>query len=209
MEHYSIVFYFMVVVWLSNIGTNYILYPNSIHLSKLDILRCKSHISILHSIAVSIACVITFLVRIELLDILISMWSLSYFSIDLLYIIYELDYIFMIHHLLSISAIINCAYVPNHYPLLNICLFTELSTPLLYRWKLSKLLEPNKQYQRFKEFGIIFWLIRPIYLLCISVIYLDPNIYSNLSIIFYYILVILNILWGIYIIQIGLTYQIK
>ena len=199
----------MVIIWISNIITLYILYPNTQKLTKLDILRATSHISIQHSMVVSIACIISFLVKIELLDILISMWSLSYFSIDILYVIYQLDYIFIFHHLLSILGIINCAYFPLQYPLLNICLFTEISTPLLYRWKLSKILEPDKQYQRFKEFGLIFWLVRPIYLILNLVLFLDKNIYSQLSIIFYYILVLLNILWGMYIIKIANKYQIR
>lgn len=170
----------------------------------------NAHISILHSINVSIVCIFAFFVRIELLDILISMWSLSYFSIDLLYVVYELDYIFIIHHLLSISAIIYCIYLPVYYPLLNICLFTELSTPLLYRWKLSKILEPNKQYQRFKEFGFIFLLVRPIYLSFIYIIYLYNNtIYSYMALIFYRILLLLNIVWGCYIINLSIKYKIK
>ena len=84
------------------------------------------------------------------------------------------------------------------------CFFTELSTPFLYRWKITKLIDPIIEYRRFKEFGLIFILVRPIFLFINMIISLNIN-YISVSFILYSMLFILNLIWGIGIIQLGLN----
>ena len=201
-----IIFFSMILIWLSLLITKYILYPNKID-NKLDRFRADMCIHILHAVSISLLSIIALFYQNKFYYSIVSIWSLSYFSIDLFNVIYDRDYIFILHHLISILGItfVNI-FESNNLPLLNICFFTELSTPFLYRWKITKLIDPITEYRKFKEFGLIFILVRPIFLFINMAISLNIK-YLSISFILYSMLFILNFVWGIGIIQLGLNYK--
>ena len=107
MDQLYLIYLFMIIIWLSNFLTKQLLYPNKDELMKLDIFRCDLYGSILHSITITMACLMNFIITPnDFYYLVLSMWSLSYFSFDLINVIYQLDYMFIFHHIISISGII-------------------------------------------------------------------------------------------------------
>ena len=207
MEQIILTTFLMLILWFSIIVTNKIIYPikNS---NKLEQYRINTNIPLIHSISISIlSCFGCFYNNINYYHI-ISGSSLSYFIIDIFTVIYNREYLYIFHHLIAIIAIcyVNL-FETHHLLLLNYCLMTEISTPFLYRWKLSKIIYPNYEYKYFIEFAIIFIIIRPLFLMFNLFNHYHILTYSY-SLLLYLSLLTLNIGWSIGIIHLGINYKI-
>lgn len=198
----------MLIIWISIVLANKIIYPIKNHDNKLELYRRTSSISLIHSISISILSFIGLFYNNQKYYHTISIWSLSYFTIDIFSVLYNKEYLFILHHLIAIIGICYVNFFETHHLiLLNSCLMTEISTPFLHRWKLSKWLYPNRQYKYFIEFSIIFLIIRPFFLIFNLFNHYHILTYSY-SLILYLLLLSLNIGWSIGIIHMGLNYKI-
>ena len=200
--------------WFAVFLTERIIYPNYIELSDNDCLRVKCLRPVAHSILATLLSVISLITNNIIFTNALFICSSGYFISDLFVVIKKRDYQFLIHHLVALSAIYIAVNDPLSVKLVTYCLFTEFSTPFLYRWKLARQFNNIlEEYRYLIEFGCIFWVVRPIGLLSILAYHLmiEPLQfeYVILSYLLFIAILILNIGWGIGICVLAKKYKIK
>ena len=202
------------LAWFALYLTQRIVYPNYIVLSDNDSARVDCIRPVIHSIFAIFLSTISLVTSNVIFTKALFICSGGYFIIDLFIIIKQRNYLFILHHLVALFAIAIATKDPLSVQLVTYGLFTELSTPFLYRWKLARQFGNTlEEYTYFIEFGYIFWLIRPIGLLCILAYHFMVESFKFKYIVSSYLLfitaLILNIGWGIGICILGRKYKIK
>lgn len=204
----------MSLAWLTISLTQLIIYPEYIALTKGDRIRVKSIRPVSHAILSTFLSFVGLLTHNTNFIYSAFICSFGYFVSDLCIVCMKRDYPFIIHHIISIMGLIIGIIDPLATGTVLFFIFTEISTPFLYRWKICRQLgNTQDEYKYFTDFAYIFCIIRPIGLTCLATyqLIIDP-IYYKYNILTYslfFIAWVLNIGWGIGILNLCKKYTVK